>query len=113
MKVQSQAVEIVAVAGAQVVEHADFLRHALIVFDDVGADEAGSAGDEDFHDECLHVRITDAATISSMAAMLFSMAATKANWLRQRSRLWPRALDLEIDVALQVVGEETDAALPG
>ncbi len=50
-----QAVEIFPVAGAQVVEHADFLRHVLIVFDDVGADEAGAAGDEDFHWKGLEV----------------------------------------------------------
>ena len=43
-----KAVEIVAVAGAQVVEHDDF-RGALMVLTEVAADEAGAARDEDAH----------------------------------------------------------------
>ena len=47
-----EPVEVVAIAGAEVVEHADFLRDALVMLDDVGTDEAGAAGDEDFHVVC-------------------------------------------------------------
>lgn len=35
------------------------------------------------------------ATISSIAAMFASSERTKANWLRQRSRLWPGRLILK------------------
>ena len=44
-----ESVEVLAVAGAEVVQHADLFRDLLVVLDDVGADEAGASGDEDFH----------------------------------------------------------------
>ena len=44
-----EPVQIMAVAGAEIVEDTDFLRLVLIVLDDVGADEPGAASDEDFH----------------------------------------------------------------
>ena len=51
-----ESVEIMPIAGAQVVEDPDFLRGVLIVFDDVRTDESGPAGDEDFHGEVKTVR---------------------------------------------------------
>jgi hypothetical protein len=45
----AQPVEIAAVSGAQAVEHHDFIRTALEVFDQMAANESGSACDEDAH----------------------------------------------------------------
>ena len=42
-------IEVLAISGAQAVEHADFRGLALVVFDDVRTDETGAAGDENFH----------------------------------------------------------------
>ena len=50
-----QTVQILLVAGAQVVQHTNFLSHTLIVLSNVGTDEAGTAGNENFHDNRKNV----------------------------------------------------------
>ena len=56
--------QVAAVAGPEIVQNPDLLREILIMLDDVGPDEAGSAGDEDFHDlvaegrKILHALVT-------------------------------------------------------
>ena len=45
-----EAVEVAAVAGAEVVENDD-VGSALEVFDEMAADEAGAASDEDAHEK--------------------------------------------------------------
>ena len=45
-----QAVKVLLVAGTKVVEYANFLSHTLIVFSNVGADKAGTAGNKNLHD---------------------------------------------------------------
>ena len=44
-----ESLQVAAVAGPEVVQNPDLLRDVLIVLDDVGSDEPGSAGDENFH----------------------------------------------------------------
>ena len=81
------AVQIPGVAAPQVVEDGD-LRLTREMADEMGADEAGSAGDEDTF---AHAR----ATISRMAGSCSSIEATSLNWVRQRSRLWAGRLILK------------------
>ncbi len=42
--------EVMEIAGAQVIKNHDFRGKALEVLDEVGADEAGAAGDEESHE---------------------------------------------------------------
>jgi hypothetical protein len=45
-----ESCEVIEIAGAQVIKNHDFRGKALEVLDEVGADEAGAAGDEESHE---------------------------------------------------------------
>ena len=80
-----KADEVAAMTAAEVVEDDD-LGAALEMLDDVGADEAGAAGDEDAHGQ---------RTSACMAENWASMDSTSLNWVRRRSRLWRGRLILK------------------
>jgi hypothetical protein len=44
-----ESIEVFEITRAEVIEHDDFRSTVLEVLDEVGADETGAAGDEDFH----------------------------------------------------------------
>ena len=78
-KATGDPVQIMGVTAPQVIEDGD-LGLVGEMSDQVGADEAGAAGDEDALAQAC-------STISRMAGSCSSIEATSLNWVRQRSRL--------------------------
>ena len=88
--------QVATMAGAEVVEDDD-LGLALEMFDDVRTDEAGTAGDEDFHglfDERLHRRQLGFDGLDQLELGAQTVEVV----------LW--TLDFEIHVTFQPVREE-------
>jgi hypothetical protein len=102
-----ESVQIVAVSRAEIVENTDLRSLFLIVLDDVGSDEAGSAGDEYLHDSMIeNGKVFEPVTGSDHLLHLRKLTLDRADEGELISAalqivLW--TLDFEINISKQKV----------